>query len=367
MDAWDEVQYGLSKRITDLLTRVSMSDKESVQEIRLRLNAPVGLTQRNQTRYVKANGSLSERIESDCPLVRQQDLEETIRNYCDGSLYSKENELRQGYIRLRNGHRVGVAGLYSDENGNFAQATSINVRIAREIHRGWDPILHQLDALRSNILIVGPPGSGKTTLLREIAYRYSSQNLRVGIADERGEITGAGTFHLASSADAIVGLEKAKAIPMLLRFMNPQIILFDELADQIQELRDCYTAGVRIVTSLHADCLSGAHRRLKQLDIPAEVFPVFILLDGDAIGQVKEMARYEDRAADSGNSAHRVDSGLYRLSEKPRAPTPTKRTGPASSSAIADGERRSVLSNADSIPSGNDGGKPRLSISRFGR
>lgn len=363
MDAWDEVLAGFPGQVRTLLNRVPVGQRQVTQEIRLRTRAPISLTIRNRLLYVQADGSLSDRS-GHAPLLAQTDLDETVRLFCGGSLYAREQELRLGYIRLEHGHRIGVAGLFSEENGNFLQATSVNVRLARSVSDAWRTVLQEFDRLGSNVLIAGPPGSGKTTLLREMARRYAEKNFRVGIADERGEITGSGTFDVAGVSDSIVGLPKAKAISMLLRFLNPQVLLFDELADQSREIAECCRAGVRVVTSLHADTLSGAKNRLQQMQIPADMFQTYILLDSDQLGQVKEMACCDVLASDCRNHAFGMDPHVHRVSFKPANPGSAGDAfaDPASNGGY--GEPGAVLSNSRRTSAGDSCQERRVFFSR---
>ena len=55
---------------------------------------------------------------------------------CHYSLYAYENELKQGFITVEGGHRVGVAGKVIIENEkvkNIQYISSLNVRISHEV------------------------------------------------------------------------------------------------------------------------------------------------------------------------------------------------------------------------------------------
>lgn len=97
-----------------------------------------------------------------------------LSNY---SMYTLEEELKKGYVTIRGGHRVGLAGRVITENGGvkgLRDITSFNIRIARQklgIAEPLLPFLYRDSWL--NTLIIGPPQTGKTTLLRDLA-RLSS-------------------------------------------------------------------------------------------------------------------------------------------------------------------------------------------------
>ena len=46
----------------------------------------------------------------DMPTLGASDLAESLRRLCGYSIYSFQEELREGFLTLRGGHRVGVAG-----------------------------------------------------------------------------------------------------------------------------------------------------------------------------------------------------------------------------------------------------------------
>lgn len=102
--------------------------------------------------------------------ISMADLRETVSLLSGYSLYAFEEELRQGYLTIEGGHRVGFCGKAVLENGEIRtlrQINALNIRIARE-RKGWGetllPLLLEKNTL-CHTLIVSPPGCGKTTLL----------------------------------------------------------------------------------------------------------------------------------------------------------------------------------------------------------
>mgnify|MGYP001012949040 CR=1 FL=1 len=80
------------------------------------------------------------------------------------SAYSAQETLREGYLTLEGGHRVGVCGtlvLRGGEPYSMKDVTSLNIRVAHDIRMDSARLLPYL---RENLLIIGVPGSGKTTL-----------------------------------------------------------------------------------------------------------------------------------------------------------------------------------------------------------
>ena len=85
--------------------------------------------------------------------------------------------------------------------------------------------------------LMAPSGAGKTTLLRDLIRAVSDGEggpaLRVGVADERGELAamyqGEPQFSIGRQTDVLDGCPKGPALLMLLRGMNPQVLAADEI------------------------------------------------------------------------------------------------------------------------------------------
>src|SRR5690625_7425653 len=88
------------------------------------------------------------------------------------SLYRMEDELREGYITIEGGHRVGLAGKVNTLKGSvkaIQHITLLNIRIAKESIGAAIPILPFLYKKNYfNTCTVGPPLTGKTTMLHDL-------------------------------------------------------------------------------------------------------------------------------------------------------------------------------------------------------
>src|SRR5699024_406472 len=120
-----------------------------------------------------------------------------INQLSDYSLYRMEDELREGYITIEGGHRVGLAGKVNTLHGNvkaIQHITFLNIRIAKENIGVAKPVIPYIYSNNYyNTLLIGPPLTGKTTLLRDLTRLISSgwKNVsprKVGVIDERSEI-----------------------------------------------------------------------------------------------------------------------------------------------------------------------------------
>ena len=190
----------LSANIRNLCTRLGLK-KSRLIEVRLRVNEPLILMYDNMEYMVTTDGRMkksSEVCKSGLYIVTIKDINETVEHIGKYSLYAYEDEVRQGFITIEGGHRVGIAGKVILENGrikNLKHITFLNIRIAHEVKGCGSNIIPYIvkDNLVCHTLIISPPRCGKTTLLRDIVRQLSdgSEIIRgqsVGVVDERSEI-----------------------------------------------------------------------------------------------------------------------------------------------------------------------------------
>lgn len=77
--------------------------------------------------------------------VLAEDIQESVAYICQYSLYAYEDELRQGFITIRGGHRIGVAGQTAVSDGqvrSISYVSSLNIRIAHQIKGCGEPFFH---------------------------------------------------------------------------------------------------------------------------------------------------------------------------------------------------------------------------------
>ncbi len=218
----------------------------------------------------------------------------TMQKLCEMSVYAYIDEIRNGFITVKGGHRVGVCGTAVVKEGkitNIKNISSLNIRVAHEVKRCSDNI--KLDF--KSLLIISPPGCGKTTILRDLCRRIG-QTKKVSVIDERGEIAavfnGQPEFDLGDMTDVMSLCDKAQGIEYMLRSMSPDLIVTDEIARKDSDaIRKSLSYGVGIAASVHGDDIRGTLRRLG-FERGNEVFDKILLLSNkNGIGTIEKMVK----------------------------------------------------------------------------
>ena len=176
-------------------------------------------------------------------IVTKEELRETMDYISHYSLYAYENELRQGFVTVEGGHRVGVAGkviMEKERVKNIQYISSLNIRVSHEVLGCADRLIPYIVANKQvcHTLIISPPCCGKTTLIRDLIRQISDGNeyvkgCSVGVVDERSELGGCylgiAQNHLGTRTDVLDCCPKAEGMIMLIRSMSPQVIAVDEI------------------------------------------------------------------------------------------------------------------------------------------
>lgn len=235
-------------------------DYDKLYEIRLRVGRPLFLSYDGGECFLRNPGE-------EQYLVTREDLKETLEYVSGYSLYAYEDEIRQGFLSVQGGHRVGVTGKVILDGGRIRgmkYISCVNVRLAHEIQGCADkvmPYIRKGDQV-INTLIISPPRCGKTTLLRDIIRQLSNggddqKGMTVGVVDERSELAGCyqgiPQNDLGMRTDILDGCPKAEGMQMLVRSMSPDVVAVDELGCQedFKAVESVIHCGCKLIATAH--------------------------------------------------------------------------------------------------------------------
>ena len=192
-------------------------------------------------------------------------IETILMNVCGGSLYAHAEHIREGFITLSGGIRVGVAGCAAVENGKLVgvrDISSLCFRIPTDIRvdvSSLEALVRGSGGVRG-LLLYSPPGGGKTTALRCLARTLSSgeKPMRVVIVDTRGELS-AGLSGRGLCLDILSGYPRREGIEIAARSMGAEIVICDEICgeDEARIIMETGAGGVPLLASAHAADLEG--------------------------------------------------------------------------------------------------------------
>ena len=218
-------------------------------------------------------------------------LQDFVYKLCDNAVYAVNDQLKQGFITLPNGVRVGICGeVVYDESKilTIKNFQSANIRIPHHI-KGCSRLAldYMLDKDFKNTLVVSPAGAGKTTFIRDVIEQLSEQNYcyNVLVADERNEIAsvinGVAEIPLGNFADVYSNCSKEFAFKQGIRSMKPDIFVTDEIDidKDIQSIVDAVNSGVKVLATIHSDNISQLKsKRGFEKIIQDKLFDRFVIL-----------------------------------------------------------------------------------------
>ena len=245
---------------------------DSLQEIRMRVGKPATVLIAGKEWFVGTDGGLVD-MPMRAMMSTPEELESVLKHLCQYSLYAFADEIRQGFLTIRGGHRIGLAGqvVLEDDNKvrNIKYIRYLNIRIAHEMKGVSDVLISKLyddKGLFYNTLLISPPGCGKTTMLRDLVRNVSDGNaygegMNVSVVDERSEIAGSylgvAQNDVGIRTDVLDGCPKREGMMMLIRSMAPQVLAVDELGsdEDVQALQMASGCGCKLIATVHGNSL----------------------------------------------------------------------------------------------------------------
>ncbi|WP_274365351.1 stage III sporulation protein AA [Paenibacillus thermotolerans] len=269
---WKTVLALLPAALRTALAAVPPHIADRAEEIRIREGRPLEVCYAGGFVFVTASGAMTDDPRLGL-LPNREDCLKLLDAATNHSLYTMEEQLRRGFITVKGGHRIGLAGRAVTERGSVRGLKEIggfNIRIAKEVKGAAEHVLPHLWNKRRNALystlIVSPPQRGKTTLLRDLA-RTVGKRSKVGIVDERSEIAacldGVPSFDVGPRTDVLDSCPKAEGIMMMIRSLSPEVIIVDEIGreEDAAAVLEALHAGISIVSTAHGYDLSDVRSR----------------------------------------------------------------------------------------------------------
>lgn len=286
--------------LREAVQKISPAQTVRIQELRLRLGRCMHAVIGGNELAVQPDGSLSPESGEGIIVTRQM-LDTLFQNACMHSVHSCQNAIRNGFLTVAGGNRIGLCGT-AVVSGHVTETvravSSMNIRIA-SARTGCAESLAEKLMLRSQregVLIAGAPASGKTTILRDLA-RILGKTSRVSLLDERGELAasqnGIPQFDIGVQTDVFDGYPKAYGIETAARVMSPEWIICDELGsdDEAAAMIQASLCGVGMIASVHSGTLEELYDKpAVSALIRAGVFKKAVLLGtGSQCGQALQI------------------------------------------------------------------------------
>lgn len=299
MDRAEEAIRVLPLRVANIIKESIVNDK--IQEIRVKVGKPIIV-----------NSFESEKILD--YIVTLEDIKQMLVKISNYSLYAYEEELKQGYITLKGGHRVGIAGECVISGGTvrtIKNISSLNIRISREVEGCSNETMRYITYNDKvyNTIIISPPKCGKTTMLRDISRNISSgmpllnlKGKKVSIIDERSEIAacfnGVPQMDIGIRTDVLDNCLKKEGMIMSIRSLSPEVLICDEIGSEgdIEALKMAFNSGVNIIVTIHGYGIEDIKKRkvFKELIENSILDRIVVLSNTRGVGTLEKVYKVKE-------------------------------------------------------------------------
>lgn len=292
---YNEILRYFPRRISSSLEEIFKQTNYIIEEIRLRTERPIIIKHSKGEEILKTTVSINEILE-------------TLQHICDNSIYTYQNQICNGFVTIKGGHRIGISGSVVQTEGkksNINYISNLNFRIARQIIGASNEILRYIINMEENsiynTLIASSPGAGKTTILRDVVRRLSDgidqinfKGKTISLVDERGEIAavykGVPQNDIGVRTDVMDNVEKSIGMKLLIRSMSPEIIVADEIGkdEDVEAINYAVCSGIRGIFTAHGGSLKELQLNpaISKI-IDKHIFERIIFLDKTIKGKVK--------------------------------------------------------------------------------
>lgn len=162
----------ISQEIEEYFKEDVEEKNKTIEEIRFRVDKPIVLKFNKEEKILKM-------------ILNQEMILKILQKVCDNSIYSFQNQIREGFVTIKGGHRIGITGSSVVEDGkvsNINYISSLNFRIAKEIKGSSNQVIKYVLNLENNsiytTLIVSPPGVRKNYSFERFNKKYQHRYRR---------------------------------------------------------------------------------------------------------------------------------------------------------------------------------------------